>query len=97
MRKRRDYYVIWPAYFEASKKRREGRRVNLRLSIDKIKLSEILLAAEKLGYKGEIIQEKSYPKSCWEKGCVIIYPKKDKKTELLRKLAITIKDMRKVK
>jgi signal recognition particle subunit SEC65 len=30
MRKRRDYYVIWPAYFEASKKRREGRRVNLR-------------------------------------------------------------------
>jgi signal recognition particle subunit SRP19 len=95
MRKKRDYYVIWPAYLDASKKRKEGRRVNLRLSIEKVKLSEILLAAEKLGYKAEIIQEKSYPKSWWEKGCVIIYPKKEKKTELLRKLAITIKDLRK--
>jgi Signal recognition particle 19 kDa protein len=69
----------------------------LKFAIDRVKLSEILIAAEKLGYKAEILQDKAYPRCWWEKGCVIIYSKKDKKNDLLRKLAIMIKELRRIK
>ncbi len=90
----RDYLVIWPSYLEASISRKQGRRVSLKIAIEKVKLEEIASCASQLGYKSEIIRDKAYPRSWWIKGCVIIYPKKESKGSFLKKLALKIKEER---
>ncbi len=93
--KNKDYCLIWPSYLEANNSRREGRRVSLKLAVEKVKLEEIANSASLLGYKAEIIKEKAYPRSWWIKGYVLVYPKKESKNLLLKKLALKIKEERK--
>lgn len=90
----RDFIIIWPVYLEASISRKEGRRVPLKIAIEKVKIEEIALAASQLNYKAEIIPDKAYPRCWWIKGCVKLYPKKEKKNDLLKKIAIRIKENR---
>jgi len=92
---RKNYIVIWPAYLDANKKRSEGRKINLKYAIEKIKLTEIITAAEKLGYKIEVDFEKAYPRSWWEKGCIRIHVNNEKKLQVLYKIAQKIKELRK--
>lgn len=93
--KKRDYIIIWPQYISANKKRSEGRKISLKEAVEKVKPFEIVLAAEKLGYKAEFLPEKCYPKSWWEKGCIKVLPKKEKKITLLKKISYKIKEIRK--
>lgn len=92
--KKRDYIIVWPAYLEAENSRKKGRRIPLKLAIEKVRLDEISASAIELGYKVEILNEKAYPRTWWQKGCVKIYPKKESKTALLRKLALKIREIR---
>ncbi|HLI45581.1 MAG TPA: signal recognition particle subunit SRP19/SEC65 family protein [Geobacterales bacterium] len=92
--KKRDYTIIWPSYIEANLSRKEGRRVPLKLAVEKVRLEEIAIAASELSYKYEIINDTAYPRNWWIKGCVKLYPRKDKKTLLLKKIAQKIRENR---
>ena len=46
-----DKAIIWPIYFDASKTRKEGRRVPKNLAVQSPKIAELKEAADKLGLK----------------------------------------------
>lgn len=93
----RNYKIIWPAYIDASKTRKEGRKVNLKYAVEKVKISEIENALKSLKIQYEIFLDKAYPKSWWEKGYVKVINVEQNKQELLKKICILIKKLRNFK
>ena len=88
-------YIIWPAYFDRSKTRKEGRRVPIQLAIPNPKAEEICEACKKLGLKCEFVKDKSYPRSWWEKkGYVIVECKIKPKTKLIKLIAEKLIEIR---
>lgn len=79
--------IIWPAYFDAGKTRKEGRRVNKNLSIPSPKIAEIQEAAIKLNLENELVPEKGYPKNPWSKPGMLLVEKKEPKEQIINKLA----------
>uniref|UniRef100_A0A7C1T169 Signal recognition particle 19 kDa protein n=1 Tax=Thermofilum pendens TaxID=2269 RepID=A0A7C1T169_THEPE len=49
--RRKDGYVIWPAYFDATHPRSKGRKVPLRLAVEKPSLGELVEAARAAGVR----------------------------------------------
>ncbi|HEC56938.1 MAG TPA: signal recognition particle protein Srp19 [Candidatus Syntrophoarchaeum butanivorans] len=86
--------VIWPTYLDKRASRKEGRRVPRRLSVKSPKLDEIRKALEKLGFEPEIESDKAYPRRWWEGGGRITVQNVNSKGELLRAVAMKIKEMR---
>ena len=59
--------VIWPAYLDASKSRREGRRVPADLAVSEPTADEIAEAVGQVGYDAVIERDVAYPRQPWER------------------------------
>lgn len=94
MRKLDNQVIIWPAYFDANKSRKEGRRVNKNLAVVSPKIVEIKMAADKLGLENEINLEAHYPRAPWAKVGMLIVKKLEPKEAVIEKLA---KQLQKIK
>ncbi|MHC1566632.1 MAG: signal recognition particle protein Srp19 [Candidatus Syntropharchaeia archaeon] len=86
--------VIWPVNIDATKSRREGRITPKKFSVKSPKLREIQEAAKKLGLNPVLEEEKSYPKSWWERNGRVLVDKKSRKSEIAKDIASKIKEMR---
>lgn len=86
--------VIWPAYIDKNRSRSNGRIISKKSSVIEPNISEIEKAAIKLGFNPEVEKDKSYPKSWWEKSGRVLIDNTASKTQLARKIAATIKDIR---
>lgn len=87
--KRKEKYVVWPAYLDSSLPRRLGRRVPLGLAVRNPSLREIAEAAEALGLNPEVDREARYPRLWWSKqhrGRVLV-DKRGSKEEVLKAIA----------
>ncbi len=82
--------IIYPAYFNPNYSRREGRRVPKKLSFD-AKLDTIARALRELGYEFEIEDGKRYPRYWYKERGRIIVKYDDKKSELIKKIAMKVK------
>jgi signal recognition particle subunit SRP19 len=82
-----DKVIIWPAYFDSAKTRKEGRRVPKSLAVQSPKITEIKEAAEKLGLKHEINTEVAYSKTPWVKTGMLLVEKKGTKEQTIQKFA----------
>jgi signal recognition particle subunit SRP19 len=85
--RKQDKAIIWPAYFDQAKTRKEGRRVPKSLAVQSPKIQEIKEAVEKLGLKHEIAMETGYPKTPWFKTGMIMVEKKGSKEQTIKKIA----------
>jgi len=85
--------VLYPAYFDSSKSKREGRRMQKKLCIQSPKLQELEKAATALGF-GVESEAKSYPKSWWERSGRVLVDKKYPKGEVLKEIAKKLKESR---
>jgi signal recognition particle subunit SRP19 len=85
--RKQDKAIIWPAYFDSAKTRKEGRRVPKNLAVQSPKILEIKEAAEKLCLKHEIAAETGYPKTPWFKTGMIMVEKKGSKEQIIKKIA----------
>jgi len=79
--------IIWPAYFDSGKTRKEGRRVPKPLAVTTPKITEIEEAATKLGLENELVPDKGYPKTPWSKPGMLLVEKQDSKEQVINKLA----------
>ncbi|MEM2098717.1 MAG: signal recognition particle subunit SRP19/SEC65 family protein [Candidatus Bathyarchaeia archaeon] len=79
--------VIWPAYFDAARTRKEGRRVPKNLAVFSPKIMEIAAAATKVGLKTEVKAEVAYPKTPWSKTGMLLTEKKWSKEVMIKKIA----------
>ena len=58
--------LIWPAYLDAGKSRREGRRVPAALAVEAPTADEIAEAVGQIGYDAVIERDVAYPRQPWE-------------------------------
>ncbi|WP_321420375.1 signal recognition particle protein Srp19 [uncultured Methanomethylovorans sp.] len=86
--------VIWPVYIDRNRSRSQGRIISKKSSIAEPTLIEIEKAALKLGLNPEVEKDKSYPKSWWEKSGRVLIDNSAPKTQLSRKIATAIKEIR---
>jgi len=82
-----DKAIIWPIYFDASKSRKEGRRVPKNLAVQSPKIMEVKEAVDKLGLKNEVRLEAHFPKTHWVKAGMLLVEKKEAKEKIIRKIA----------
>ncbi len=92
--RKQDKIIIWPAYFDLAKTRKEGRRVSKRLAVQNPKIIEVAMAVEKLGLEHELASEAGYPKAPWRKNGMIMVEKAGSKEQIIRKIANKLLNMR---
>ncbi len=73
--RKQDKIIIWSAYFDSSKTRKEGRRVPKNLAVQSPKTTEISDAAAKIGLEPELITDKGYSKVPWVKAGMVLVEK----------------------
>jgi signal recognition particle subunit SRP19 len=86
--------VIWPAYFDSSKTRNDGRRVPKNLAVPSPKLVEVKEAMDKLGLSGEIAADVGYPQTPWLKTGMVLAKKRGSKNEVVLSIAKQLVKMR---
>jgi signal recognition particle subunit SRP19 len=92
--RKQDNVIIWPAYFDQSKTRKDGRRVAKSLAVQHPKIDEVTLAVEKLGLAHEVASESGYPKMPWVKTGMILVEKKGSKEQVIRRIADQLSKVR---
>jgi len=85
--RKQDKAIIWPAYFDQTKTRKNGRRVPKSLAVQHPKIAEVAMAVERLGLKHELAPDAGYPRTPWLKTGMILVEKKGSKEQIIRKIA----------
>jgi signal recognition particle subunit SRP19 len=85
--RKQDKAIIWPAYFDQAKTRKNGRRVPKNMAVQSPKTLEIQEAATKLGLKLEVVADKGYPKTPWTKTGMLLVEKKGSKEQIINRIA----------
>ena len=75
--------IIWPAYFDSTKTRNDGRRVPKNLAVPSPRIAELKDAAEKLGLPHELVVDVGYPKTPWLKTGMILVKRKGSKGQMI--------------
>jgi signal recognition particle subunit SRP19 len=86
--------VLWPAYFDSTKTRQQGRRISKGLAIPTPRLDELQKAAEKCGLQTEIVPDVKHPHAPWQKTGLIFVPKSASKMQIIRRVAKELSDIR---
>jgi len=86
--------VLWPAYFDSTKTRLEGRRIPKGLAVTSPRLDELQKAAEKCGLQPEVVPDVKHPHAPWQKTGWIFVPKHGSKMQIIRRVAKELADMR---
>jgi signal recognition particle subunit SRP19 len=86
--RKQDNVIIWPAYFDATRTRKDGRRVAKSLAVPTPRVAEIKESADKLRLESELVADVGYSKTPWLKaGMVLVKRKKETKEQIIRNIA----------
>lgn len=85
--RKQDKVIIWPAYFDSAKTRKDGRRVPKDLAVSSPKILEIKEVAEKLRLECEIVMDVAHPKTPWLKTGMLLAKKNEAKEQMIKKIA----------
>jgi signal recognition particle subunit SRP19 len=85
--RKQDKAIIWPAYFDQAKTRKDGRRVSKSLAVQSPKILEVQEAAQKLGLEFEVVADKGYSKTPWAKTGMLLVEKKGSKEQVISRIA----------
>jgi signal recognition particle subunit SRP19 len=94
--RQQDKIIIWPAYFDSTKARNDGRRISKNLAIPSPKIDEVKQAAEKLGLAHELVADAGYARTPWLKTGMILVKKKGSKGQVVLLIAKQLVKMRSV-
>jgi signal recognition particle subunit SRP19 len=85
--RKQDKAIIWPAYFDQAKTRKEGRRVPKNLAVQAPKILAIQEAAQRIGLEFEVVADKGYPKTPWAKTGMLLVEKRGSKEQIINRIA----------
>jgi len=86
--------IIWPAYFDSTKTRKDGRRVPKNLAVPSPRIAEVKEAAEKLSLPHELAADVGYPKTPLLKTGMILVKRKGSKNQIILLIAKQLLKMR---
>jgi len=92
--RKQDKVILWPAYFDSTKTRLEGRKVPKNLAVPSPRLEELQRAAERMGLHSDAVSDAKHPGVPWQKTGMVVVPKKGSKTQIIRGVAKEIVVMR---
>jgi len=92
--RQQDKIIIWPAYFDSTKTRNDGRRVAKNVAVPSPRAIEVKEAAEKLGLTHELVADVGYAKTPWLKTGMVLVKKKGSKGQVVLLLAKQLVKMR---
>lgn len=94
MRSRSENHVLWPVYFDIRRSRADGRMVPKARAVEEPTCDEILAAAKKCGFTGDIDAESAFPGE-WHKARGRVHVGRTcAKSELLKKVSVELRRMR---
>ena len=82
-----DKAIIWPIYFDASKTRKQGRRVQKNLAVQSPKITEVKEAVDRLGLSNEVRVDAHFSKMPWAKTGMLLVEKREPKEKIIQKIA----------
>jgi len=94
--RKQDKVIIWPAYFDLTRSREDGRRVPKSIAVASPKIAEVKEAAEKLSLACELFPDAGYPKASWLKTGMVLVEKKGSKNQTITMIAKKLSNMRSV-
>ena len=97
MKKLTNKCVVWLPYLDASKTRREGRRIPKKLALNLPEMEEMVEAAQSLNLNPQPNFEVKYPKSWWQRSGSIVVNKIGSKNQTLLELVKKIGELRRQK
>ncbi len=86
--------VLYPAYFDLRRSRKDGRRVPRALAVEAPTTEDIEKAAKALGLKPAVEGDKAFPASPWKAEGRVLVSGDYYKTSIVRKVAERIKASR---
>jgi len=86
--------VLWPAYFDSTKTRLQGRRIPKGLAVISPRLDELQRATERCGLQPETVPDARYPHASWQKTGLIVVPKNATKMQIIKTVAKELSAMR---
>lgn len=86
--------LVWPAYFDLTKTRKDGRRVAKSMSIPSPRVLELKEAADRVGLANELVADAGYPKTPWMKTGMLKVKKKGSKEQTVKMIAKELVKMR---
>jgi len=92
--RQQDRIIIWPAYFDSAKPRKEGRRIPKNLGVPQPKIAEIKSAADKLHLQSELVGDAAYSKAPGSKTGMLLVKKKESKEKTIKNLATQLQKIR---
>ena len=94
--RKQDKIIIWPAYFDSAKTRKDGRRVPKDLAVSSPKILEIKEVAEKLHLECEIVMDVAHPRTPWLKTGMLLAKRNEAKEQVIEKIAKQLVKIRSV-
>jgi signal recognition particle subunit SRP19 len=94
--RKQEKVIVWPAYFDSTRSRLDGRRVPKNLAVTIPRIAEIKEAAEKTGLKCELVPEVGYPKTPWLKTGMLLVEKKGTKNQTVMSIGRKLFETRSV-
>jgi signal recognition particle subunit SRP19 len=85
--RKQEKIIVWSAYFDQAKTRKDGRRVPKNLAVQSPKILEIQEAVQKLGLEFEAVPDAGYPKMPWAKAGMLLVEKKGSKEHVINRIA----------
>lgn len=89
--------VVWPAYFDSSRTREQGRRVPKRFAVEKPTCDDLIAAAKALRMPIVVEKDAAYPGTSWKRDGRLVIVKSGPKTAMLRKLGERLRAAREEK
>ncbi len=94
--KRLNGLILWPAYFDAGKKRSEGRKLPVKLALESPTTAELVEVCKQLSLKAEVKEGKRYPKTWWDSENPILVETAGTKSKLLAHIAVKLREHRRI-
>jgi len=85
--RKQDKVIIWPAYFDSTKTRNDGRRIPKSLAVPFPKILEIKETAERISLECELVPDAGYPSTPWLKTGMLLVKKNEAKDKIIRRIA----------
>lgn len=85
--RKQDKMIMWSAYFDSTKTRKDGRRIPKSLAVPSPKISEVKEAAKKLSLDYELVLDVGYPKAPLLKTGMLLVKKEKTKNQTIKQIA----------
>ncbi len=79
--------ILWPAYFDLTKTRKQGRKTAKNMAVPAPTQDEIQRAILRIGLQTQTIAEARHPKAPWQKTGLIIADKSASKTQIISRIS----------